>query len=441
MRAIDGSLDREAVWRYDGHVVTSTDPLGHVTSETRTAWGNLFGIGDAAGGNTRYEYDAFGRLLQVRDALSNVVDSIAYNARGMKLAQTDMDLGAVTYTRNALGELVSLRDAKLQVTTFTYDKLGRPTGRSAPDGASNWTWGTSAVKHNIGRLTAMTGPGYSEKLTYDSYGRPATRNITSDANYRYDYAYNNQGLLDSLTYPATGSGGRFKLGYEYEYGQLMRIKNARLARDVLLAPQQTRTLPETSSTRPWAPAIRVVTGFDPVSGLMDYRQAEANGARIQDFAYASDVNDNLVRREDLRLGRIEEFRYDALDRLDEVRQNGAISLDLSYDLIGNISWKSDVCPTAVPCFGYHVSQKHAVTSAGGKTYGYDSSGNMTSRAGTSISWTSDNLPKTINGANGNSSQFWYGTVGNRWKQVAVNAGVTETRIYVGELTEKVTRER
>ncbi|MBF8291755.1 MAG: Repeat family protein [Steroidobacteraceae bacterium] len=282
LRSSSGVMDRAAVWRYDGHATTQTDPLGHVATETRSAWGRLMRVGDAAGGNTRYEYDAFGRLLLVRDALSNVVGTIAYNARGMKLAQTDMDMGAWTYTPNALGEIAALRDAKSQVATFTYDKLGRPTSRSAPEGTSSWTWGASATKRNIGRLAAIAGPGYSESLVYDSYGRPSTRTIISDASYRYDYAYNGQGLLDSLTYPGTGSGSRFKLGYEYESGQLMRIKDAN-APATSFWRLNTQDAAGNVIDETLGAAIRIVTGFNPVSGAMDYRQSGVGGgSAIQD---------------------------------------------------------------------------------------------------------------------------------------------------------------
>jgi RHS repeat-associated protein len=428
-----------AAWRYDGHILTQTDPLGHVTAETRSAWGNVLRVGDAAGGSTQCDYDAFGRLLQVRDALNNSLGSISYNARGMKLAQTDADMGSWTYTPNALGEVISLRDAKAQLSSFTYDKLGRPTGRNATEGTSSWTWGSSATKHNIGSLAAVAGPGYSESLAYDSYGRTATRTITSDASYRYDYAYNGFGLLDSLTYPATGSGGRFKLAYEYDSGQLVRIRDAGAPGTYFwrLNAQDAagNILDETLGA-----AIRVISGFNPVSGVMDYRQAGVGGGvAIQDLAYGWDANENLVSRRDLRQGLTEEFRYDALDRLDDVRRNGVVSLDLRYDASGNILWKSDVCPTTASCFGYDAGRKHAVVAAGGQTYGYDANGNMVTRGGASISWTSDNLPNTITQANGNSSRFWHGPAGNRWKQVASQAGTTETTIYTGALMEKVTR--
>ena len=48
-----------------------------------------------------------------------------------------------------------------------------------------------------------------------------------------------------------------------------------------------------------------------------------------------------------------------------------------------------------------------MTAAGASSYGYDANGNMNSRAGSSISWYSYNLPNTISGPSSNSSQFFY----------------------------------
>ena len=438
LHSADGVIDRSIGLRYDGLAVTRTNALGRESTATHTAWGDVVQVIDAAGNNTQYEYDAFGRLLKIRDALGNVDAAMTYNARGMKTAQTDMDAGTWSFTPNALGEIVSLLDAKSQAFSFVYDRLGRLTSRTAAEGTSKWVWGTSAAAHNIGQIAKVTGPDYSEAYAYDSLGRPLTRTITADATYRYDYAYNSLGLLDSLTYPGTGSGNRFKTGYEYDAGQLIRIKDANAPANSFwrlnAADAAGSVLDETLGA-----SIRVVTGFNPLSRAMDYRQAGINGgAAIQNLGYRWDANDNLISRQDLNRGLTEEFRYDALDRLDDARRNGVINLDLSYDEIGNISWKSDVCASTMPCYAYHASRRHAVIAAGGAAYIYDANGNMVSRDGATISWTSDNLPSVIASANGNSSQFWHGPAGNRWKQLASNAGATETTIYAGELTEKVT---
>jgi RHS repeat-associated protein len=65
-------------------------------------------------------------------------------------------------------------------------------------------------------------------------------------------------------------------------------------------------------------------------------------------------------------------------------------------------------------------------------------GNMNSRNGSSVTYTSYNLPSVINSAS-NSSAISYGAFRNRYKQVAVTSGVTETTIYVAGLLEKVTK--
>jgi AraC-like DNA-binding protein len=61
---------------------------------------------------------------------------------------------------------------------------------------------------------------------------------------------------------------------------------------------------------------------------------------------------------------------------------------------------------------------------------------MTTRNGSTIGYTSYNLPNVIM-AGSNSSKLCYGASRNRYKQVTVTSGVSETTIYVGGLLEKV----
>ncbi|MBX3704369.1 MAG: VCBS repeat-containing protein [Steroidobacteraceae bacterium] len=438
LRSASGAIERQHTLRHDGLVVTHVDPLGRTSAAMRTAWGTPAQVSDPAGGMTRYEYDAFGGLLRVRDALGNLAASASYNASGMLVTQTEMNSGTWTYTRNALGELISLRDAKAQTIAFSYDALGRPLSRVAPDGTSTLTWGTSAASRNIGRLTSLAGPGYSESFLYDAVGRPSQRTITAGETFRYDYGYDSFGRPATLTYPATADGSRFRIGFAYDAGRLSRIfdPGAPATEYWRLGAMDAagNVVDETLGA-----SVRVISGFDPVTGAMDYRRATAGPAVIQDLAYAWDANDNLTRRRDIARGIVEDFRYDALDRLEESRRNGAVNLGVSYDLIGNIRWKSDVCTGTTPCYVYDGTRRHAATSIASQPYGYDANGNLTNRAGSAIAWTSDNLPSSIAGTGGNSSQFWYGPGGNRWKQQASYAGTSETTTYAGGLMEKVVR--
>ncbi|MEI2423270.1 hypothetical protein V6O07_23570, partial [Arthrospira platensis SPKY2] len=129
------------------------------------------------------------------------------------------------------------------------------------------------------------------------------------------------------------------------------------------------------------------------------------------------------------------FGYEHLHRLTASTLNGVSNLSVAYNALGNITSK-----TGTGTYTYHTTRKHAVvsTSSGG-SYGYDANGNMTSRNGSTISWSSFNLPTVIHGSGSNSSQFFYTPDRARYKQVANYSGTTETTIYVGGLLEKLTR--
>jgi len=184
--------------------------------------------------------------------------------------------------------------------------------------------------------------------------------------------------------------------------------------------------------------VRTVRGFDMAVGVLDYIQSgPGGGTSLQNLSYTWDLAGNLTQRQNLNLGLTEGFNYDNLYRLTST--TGTDPRTMTYDAMGNITSK-----TGVGTYTYHSTRKHQVTATSGgslqsaQTYTYDANGNMTSRNGLSVTWYSYNLPNTINGPGGNSSQFFYAPDRSRWKQVASYAGTTEQTIYIGGLVEKVT---
>ncbi len=271
-----GSIEHSREVAHDGLIVTQVDVFGRARRGTRNAWGPLAEVVDALGGRTQYEYDAFGGLLRVRDALGTAISSVTYNPRGMKLAADDMDRGVWTWTRNALGEVMAVRDAKGQASQLNYDALGRVIQRTNADGTATWTWGAAASKKNIGKLAALTAPGYSEAFLYDAVGRPATYTITADAPYRFDFAYNALGLLDDVTYPSGGTTSRFRIRHDYEAGRVRRIRSAAAGGETYwtLNAQDAAgsVIDETLGA-----AVRVISGFSPLTGDLEYRQSGKGG--------------------------------------------------------------------------------------------------------------------------------------------------------------------
>jgi RHS repeat-associated protein len=157
------------------------------------------------------------------------------------------------------------------------------------------------------------------------------------------------------------------------------------------------------------------------------------GAAVQNLAYDWYPSGNLKQRIDYFSGRTEDFSYDALNRLDTQSLNGAQVLNVDYSSggDGNIGFKTGVGNYA---YGGTSGGPHAVSSITGlqnNTYLYDANGNMTNRDGDVITWYSHNLPKRIN-YGPDSTEFWYATDRSRYKQVAVEAGLTTTTRYVGD---------
>lgn len=345
-----------------------------------------------------------------------------------------MDMGTRNFTPNALGETVSQTDAKSQTTTFAFDLLGRLTSRTEAEGTSTWTWGTSAVSKNIGKLASIAGPGYSESYTYDSIGRLANTAITADTTYQIDYAYNSIGALHTLTYPTSTSSYRLKVQYDYQYGRLYRVKDFNVpstefwtANAVNGRNQITR---ETLGN-----GLVTNRAYDAVTGWLKTIQSGAGGGTgVQDLAYTWDLVGNLSSRRDVNQSNLTEtFFYDNLYRLDYSQLNGVTNLDMAYDALGNITSKSDI-----GTYTYHATRKHQVVStSNGWTFGYDNNGNMTSGRGATMTWTSYNYASQISNA-GLTSDFNYTPNRKYFKQVATFSNGTATTIYVGGMLEKVT---
>ena len=161
--------------------------------------------------------------------------------------------------------------------------------------------------------------------------------MSSDASYTIDLAYNALGTLDTLTYPTSTSGYRLKLQYDYTIGIPTAIKDFNAPTTVIWSrtanDARGDVIDETLGSN-----LKVVTGRDPLTGRMDYRQAGVGGGSgVQNLAYLYDVNDNLSQRGDANqagscsVGGVgsrlcETFTYDSLDRLDTVRRNGTLTL-------------------------------------------------------------------------------------------------------------------
>ncbi len=175
-------------------------PLNVTQTKTtvKNSQGQTVSVTDAQSKVTTYAYDPFGNLT-VTNA-GGVYTALGYDLRGRKTTMSDPDMGNWSYAYDALSQLKRQTDAKNQVTTMAYDKLGRMLNRTEPDLISNWTY--DACVKGVGKLCQATSDNsFSRTLAYDTLGRVASIATFIDTTYNISYAYDANGRLAQTTYP------------------------------------------------------------------------------------------------------------------------------------------------------------------------------------------------------------------------------------------------
>jgi len=448
---------------YDGLTTTITNALNQDTVRTVNALGKVIEVRDDANVPVNYWYDEFDNLTRTR-VNSNVKTDVVmdYDLRGRKISLADPDMGSWLYTYNALGELKTQRDAKLASIAMSYDKLGRMTSRNELEGTTTWTYDTRWK----GALSTVTAPnGYTRQHYYDALGRPQrTQYVIAYTNYEYAYTYNMEGKLSSLKYPSGLSVAHYynARGYLYAVSKVLPTDGMisctpwRLTDDITV--DACEALPAAGliwrrdamdalgNDTLWVQGtVETMASNDPANGYLTAIVSNTAGAGpVQSLNYTWDAIGNLTSRVDqLQGGMIERFDYDNMNRLLRStvigpRNTALTDISVSYDALGNITYKSDTGN-----YIYGSSRPHAVTSISGTraaTYGYDANGNQASGGGRTMTWTSYNLPRSMR-KDANVSDFSYGPDRERIQQVsrvtlADQTVSTSTVNYVGGLYEQ-----
>ncbi len=233
---------------YDDWATTATDENGHQQRSCFDAWGRLIKKEEYTGADGRsqnypatpsytlyaatlYSYDSEGNLLQTKDAYNNIT-TITYDTLGRKTAMTDPDMGHWTYEYDLNGNLTEQIDAKGQTLTFAYDALNRLTNKA--DGVNgtvsvNYTYDNTSSSNSKGRLTQAAYTGGNTQFAYDELGRELQSIKQMNAtNYSVTRGYDALNRLLNIQYP-----DQKNIYYQYNpAGQIEAISN-----DVTILPQ------------------------------------------------------------------------------------------------------------------------------------------------------------------------------------------------------------
>ncbi|SDO23404.1 Ig-like domain repeat protein [Polaromonas sp. JS666] len=391
-------------WQYGydamGRPTTVLDPNGLATYTYYDSLGRPIqtqqpaNTGSATPTTTGFAYNAADGLTQVTDP-RNLATTYSPNGLGNVTAQTSPDTGASQYTYDALGNMLTKTDARGKLTQYTYDSLDRLKTVSYATGTGTiieYDGGTTPTPATVGELTKITDASGQVTYSYDSMGRKTGKTqVTGAKTFTVGYTWGDSGsALDKLTAITYPSGTRVNYSYDAQ-GVVSGI--------TVNPPNSNGVGTNTGSTLPLLNAITTnaegkMTGWTWASAKTQAISYDANG---QISAYnLGDPTTTGVRRTVVRdtAGRItgythvgngspvpaldQSFGYDNLNRLISATL-GSTAIQYSYDATGNRTAKvisGTSYPNTISASSNKLTQTQDV--GGTATVVHDAAGNVTS---------------------------------------------------------------
>jgi RHS repeat-associated protein len=425
-------------------------------SRTTDSLGRYVETRDADQGRTRFWYEANGNVTRA-----------SYNAIGQRMQVNDPNQGSWSFLYNALGEVIQQTDARGIATYFVYDKLGRPTLRTAQTDATgdgvadliedHWTYDPANA---IGAPWASTRQlnGQTERwtgTTYDHLSRPvqtdALQAVASDLRH-----YRQRSKYDSHY-------GR-PLAQEWPNGESVQVLysaygHALVERDPVSGVEYRRTNAINARgqalTETYGNGMTLNAQYQWQTGQLTQLRYAGSSGEVRQLGYAYDVFGNVITQSLNSGASQEEYRYDRLHRLVQSMRSGAASgtVRYGYDAVGNLTKKTDFSADSASAYAYtggtcgggaNAVKAVQLKQGGTRTYCYDANGNLTDdNAGLSLRYDHQNLPiRTTRGTQ--SNDFRYGPDGMRtrsWGSDGVRVYLPgyeerldtgETKVYVGD---------
>lgn len=398
------------IWRYGydaGYrLTTASDPLGHTSTISYDPRSNPLHLRDPLGGTVQARYTGdFNRLDDLRDARYNLTD-FSYDARGNLAAITPPVGPGVSATYDAQGNLVGSANQRGQTISYAYNALGQLISKTAPEGVVNYSYDA------VGRLIALSDASGNIQLSYDQHDR-----LTS-------IAYPDGRSL-SFSYDAAGrrtsriADDGAALHYSYDaVGRLHTIRDEHNRQLVAYSYNAAGRL----SGELRGNGTQVAYSYDAAGRLARISHRAANGSEQAYFAYSYDAADRVVAVASQEGAT--SYSYDAADQLTSVAYPDGSGESYSYDPAGNRVSATVGGTTA----GYATNSLNQYTQVGATSYSYDADGNLiaaiTAAGATSYNYDSEGRLTQVTAPDGEVTTYSYNALGQRVR--AVRAGV-ETR--------------
>jgi RHS repeat-associated protein len=493
-RSSSSSTDGTTTYAYDaaGRAVTVTEPdtsqvtynytaaAGYVTVTDEQGNQRKLGYESAGAANgTVYEPDASGAMTLLTqstlDATGHVTAvsqqggatsssqyrnrSFVYDSAERLTSETTPEQGTITYTYvNGGGGLCSgnltapcaRTDARGVTATYSYDTLGRLTGKTYSDATPTISYSYDqsgayglTIANGAGERTSMADGTGTSAWSYDTMGRVVAEKrtiggVTKSAGYSYnvdgtmatltdyagntlDYGYGSRSQLLSVTDAGTGLG----LVSAVTYTPVGTMTGGRLGNGAVMANS-------------YNPRVQPVSLGAAVSGTAVFGLG---------FSYGTSGHDNgniMGVTNALNGARSQSFGYDQLNRISTAQAGSLWGNSYAYDNWGNLLTKTPLSGLT----GESVSMSAGVTNqvsvgsaaydaAGnmttdntGETYNYDAEGRISATGGYNYYYNGDGVRVAkVDGSAGRI--YWPDESGESLNETDLSGGTVARNVYWG----------
>lgn len=427
------------------HAATATNEYRRTFDGLDRVTTSKDGIGAADTGSkdrlSTYVYDGLDGLVGVSDA-DGLMTTYTRSAFSDVLGTRSPDTGSTDVTYNEAGLVTSTRDGKGQLSTFTYDAIGRRLTASLPNAAENVAWYYDeantvtgcAASFPVGHVTRVVETNVTTTYCYDRRGNVTRKVQTQGASVDVvDYTYTPGDALASVTFNTDTK-------ITYVRDGVGRIASAKLTvRGVtsdLLTQVTYAGLGPVNDYRVGPSAADVALSYDANYRLTDISSTVFNFHQKWDAAgrVAALGAAKGVPTPD------ETYTYDGANRLNSVKSTSAIIEAYAYSKAGDRLSKTG-SGLATGAYSY-ATGSHLLTQTGTSSRTYDANGATSTLATAGDQWalTYDGLSRLVEARRSGAlvGAYHYNAMGQRlWKQAG---GVTTRFVYdeQGRLLAEVT---
>ncbi|MGA2435488.1 MAG: hypothetical protein ABSG25_09405, partial [Bryobacteraceae bacterium] len=435
-----------------GHINLS-DGLGRLASVTEMGATQVSGA-TPGGTVTNYGYDLLNNLTGVN--MAGQTRSFLYSSLSRLLSATNPESGAIGYTYDPNGNLLTKTDAIGTKTTMAYDGLNRVTSKSyaaaSPAVATpsvTYTYDHSGdTKGTLYSVTTSAGNGTT--YTHDKIGRvTGSTQTTAGTSYPFTYQYSLTDILTQVGYPS-GLTMKYVLDSQGNTADPLGLTD----RITAVQDQSTQSTYDALSylapgqlsaellgngvleNLTWNDRLQQTSISVGSGNLLALHFYPCQGGVTQCANNNGNIWSQTISMPGMSGVLTQNYAYDALNRLTNASESGGTTEwaeGYGYDVWGNrwlASYMNVPIPTRdVPVVAASFSTNGVVTNRMNPAVNliqYDSDGNATQIASQLMTYDAEDRQVTATGA-GAAAQYVYDGEGRRVQKVL--GGVTTNYVY------------